>query len=342
VSRITVYVPRDSAARALGADETAAALAVEAARRGQALEVVRNGSRGLFWLEPLLEVVTPAGRMAYGPVQADDVPALLDAGALQGGAHALGLGPVDLIPYLAAQRREVFARAGVTDPLSLADYAAHGGWAGLRAALAQDGAAVVEQVLASGLRGRGGAAFPAGIKWRTVRGAAGARKHIVCNADEGDSGTFSDRMLMEGDPYALLEGMAIAGLAVGAAEGWIYVRSEYPDAIDTLQEAVSRATAAGWLGDSVAGSGRACARPSAATSAARRRRCSRAWRAGAASCAPSRRCRRWPACSASPRWCTTSSHWPACRRCWRRAPPPTRRWAAGARAARCRSSWPAM
>ena len=257
MSRITVYVPRDSAARALGADETAAALVVEAARRGLALDVVRNGSRGLFWLEPLLEVATPAGRVAYGPVQAADVPGLLDAGALQGAPHALGLGLVEQLPYLAKQRREVFARVGITDPLSLADHEAHGGWAGLRAALAMDGAAVVEQVLASGLRGRGGAAFPAGIKWRTVRAAAGARKHIVCNADEGDSGTFSDRMLMEGDPYSLLEGMAIAGLAVGAAEGWIYVRSEYPDAIAVLNEAIARATAAGWLGDSVAGSGRA-------------------------------------------------------------------------------------
>ncbi len=231
MSRITVSIPRDSAARALGADDTAAALVVEAARRGLAIDL--------------------------GPVQAADVPALLDAGALQGAPHALGHGRTDLIPYLARQRREVFARAGLSDPLSLADHEAQGGWAGLRAALAMDGAAVVEQVLASGLRGRGGAAFPAGIKWRTVRGAAGARKHVVCNADEGDSGTFSDRMLMEGDPFTLLEGMAIAGLAVGAAEGWIYVRSEYPDAIAVLQEAIARATAAGWLGDSVAGSGRA-------------------------------------------------------------------------------------
>jgi formate dehydrogenase iron-sulfur subunit len=116
---------------------------------------------------------------------------------------------------------------------------------------------VVEQVLASGLRGRGGAAFPAGIKWRTVRGAAGAVKHVVCNADEGDSGTFSDRLVMEGDPYLLIEGLLIAGLAVGATQGWIYVRSEYPDAVTTLQEAIARAQAAGWLGDSVAGSGRA-------------------------------------------------------------------------------------
>ncbi len=255
--RVTVFVPRDSAARALGADETAAALVVEAARRGLAIDLVRNGSRGLFWLEPMVEVATPAGRLAYGPVQAADVPGLLDAGLLQGAPHVLGQGPTDAIPYLARQRREVFARVGLTDPLSLSAYQAHGGWAGLRAALAQDGAAVVEQVLDSGLRGRGGAAFPAGIKWRTVRGAPGVRRHIVCNADEGDSGTFSDRMLMEGDPYALLEGMAIAGVAVGASQGWIYVRSEYPDALATLQEAIARATAAGWLGDNVAGSRRA-------------------------------------------------------------------------------------
>jgi formate dehydrogenase iron-sulfur subunit len=257
VSRVTVYVPRDSAARAVGADETAAALVIEAARRGLEIELVRNGSRGLFWLEPLIEVATPAGRIAYGPVQAEDVPALLDAGLLQGAPHALGHGRVDDIPYLARQQREVFSRLGLADPLSLADYAAHGGWAGLQAALALPGEAVVEQVLASGLRGRGGAAFPAGIKWRTVRGAAGAVKHVVCNADEGDSGTFSDRLVMEGDPYLLIEGLLIAGLAVGATQGWIYVRSEYPDALAALQEAIGRAQAAGWLGDSVAGSGRA-------------------------------------------------------------------------------------
>jgi formate dehydrogenase iron-sulfur subunit len=257
VSRVTVYVPRDSAARAVGADETAAALVIEAARRGLEIELVRNGSRGLFWLEPLIEVATPAGRIAYGPVQAEDVPALLDAGLLQGAPHALGHGRVDDIPYLARQQREVFSRLGLADPLSLADYAAHGGWAGLQAALALPGEAVVEQVLASGLRGRGGAAFPAGIKWRTVRGAAGAVRHVVCNADEGDSGTFSDRLVMEGDPYLLIEGLLIAGLAVGATQGWIYVRSEYPDAVTTLQEAIARAQAAGWLGDSVAGSGRA-------------------------------------------------------------------------------------
>ncbi len=200
MNRITVFVPRDSAARALGADDTAAALVVEAARRGIAVDIVRNGSRGLFWLEPLVEVATPAGRNAYGPVQAADVPALLDAGLLQGAPHALGHGDIGTHAFLARQQREVFARVGLGDPLSLAAFEQQGGWAGLRAALAMDGAAVVEQVLASGLRGRGGAAFPAGIKWRTVLAAQAAQKYIVCNADEGDSGTFSDRMLMEGDP----------------------------------------------------------------------------------------------------------------------------------------------
>ena len=259
---VRVFLPCDSGARAAGADEVAQALQAEAARRGTALELVRNGSRGLFWLEPLLEVQTPAGRVGFGPVTVDDVGPLLDAGALdplRAGRveHPLALGLVDALPYLKRQQRLTFARMGITDPLSLADYEAHGGWAGLRAALAMGGDGIVAQVLDSGLRGRGGAAFPAGIKWKTVRAAAGAQKYVVCNADEGDSGTFSDRMTMEGDPYLLIEGMAIAGIAVGATRGYIYVRSEYPDAIAVLNQAITRATDAGWLGASVAGSGHA-------------------------------------------------------------------------------------
>lgn len=248
---VRVYVPRDAAALACGADEVAAAIASACAERGLAVDIVRNGSRGLFWLEPLVEVATPQGRIAYGPVAVADVPGLLDAGLLHGGAHALCHGPVDAIPYLARQERLTFARMGVTDPLSLADYEAHGGWAGLRRAQALGGAAVVDEVLQSGLRGRGGAAFPAGIKWKTVRAAGGPQKYVVCNADEGDSGTYSDRMTMEGDPFMLIEGMAIAALAVGATQGFIYIRSEYPHAIATMTEAIARATAAGWLGDAL-------------------------------------------------------------------------------------------
>ncbi|WIT12848.1 NADH-ubiquinone oxidoreductase-F iron-sulfur binding region domain-containing protein [Paucibacter sediminis] len=252
-----IFVPRDSAALAVGADDVAAALQREAAQRGLAIELVRNGSRGLFWLEPLVEVATPAGRIAYGPVAPEDVPALLDAGLLAGGAHALRQGATDDIPYLARQERLTFARMGITDPLSLADYEAHQGWAGLRRALALDGAAIVQEVTQSGLRGRGGAAFPAGIKWRTVQQTAAEQKYIVCNADEGDSGTYSDRMTLEGDPFMLIEGMAIAALAVGATRGYIYIRSEYPHAIATMQEAIRRASAAGFLGASICGSGHA-------------------------------------------------------------------------------------
>ena len=254
---VKVFVPRDAAALAVGADAVAAMLQAECARRGLAVELVRNGSRGMFWLEPLVEVATPRGRVAYGPVTAEDVPGLLDAGLLHGGAHALSLGPTEQIPFLAKQERLTFRRMGVTDPLSLDDYAAHEGWEGLRRALALDGAAIVEQVTQSGLRGRGGAAFPAGIKWKTVLQAGAAQKYVVCNADEGDSGTFSDRMVMEGDPYMLIEGMAIAALAVGATRGYVYIRSEYPHAIATMHEAMARAEAAGFLGASVCGSGRA-------------------------------------------------------------------------------------
>ena len=254
---VRVFVPADSSALAVGAGEVALAIAAQAAGRGSAIELVRNGSRGLSWLEPLVEVATPAGRVAYGPVTVADVPGLLDAGFLAGADHPLALGLTDEIPYLKKQERLTFARVGVTDPLSLADYTAHGGFAGLRAALALTPGEIVAAVTESGLRGRGGAAFPAGIKWQTVLAAAGDEKYVVCNADEGDSGTFSDRLLLEGDPFCLIEGMLIAGLAVGARKGYIYLRSEYPHAWKTLNAAILRAREAGLIGDDVLGSGRA-------------------------------------------------------------------------------------
>ncbi|WP_235839885.1 formate dehydrogenase beta subunit [Derxia lacustris] len=252
-----VYVPRDSAALAVGADAVAAAITAEAHKRGLEVRIVRNSSRGLFWLETLVEVLTANGRVAYGPVEVDDVPSLFDAGFLQGGAHTLGHGITEQIPYLAKQERLTFARMGITDPLSIADYEAHGGLEGLRRAVAMSSADIVKEVTDSGLRGRGGAAFPAGIKWKTVLAAQAEQKYVVCNADEGDSGTFSDRMTMEGDPFMLIEGMTIAALAVGATRGYIYIRSEYPHAVATMTEAIARAESAGWLGENVAGSGRA-------------------------------------------------------------------------------------
>lgn len=251
-----VYVPRDSSALGLGAEQVAAAIRAEAALRGAEIQLVRNGSRGLYWLEPMVEVETPAGRVAYGPVAPADVASLFDAGFLEGKTHALSQGMTAEIPYLKNQERLTFARVGITDPVSLDDYVAHEGYRGLRRALTLEPAAIVEEVTESGLRGRGGAAFPTGIKWRTVLGAPSDQKYIVCNADEGDSGTFSDRMVMECDPFVLIEGMTIAGLAVGATQGYIYLRCEYPHAHVALNEAIAAAKQGGYLGDNLLGSGK--------------------------------------------------------------------------------------
>ena len=248
---VRVYVPRDAAALAVGAEAVAAALV----RHAPDAKLVRTGSRGMFWLEPLIEVDTPEGRIGYGPVAAEDVPALLAAGLLAGGAHPLRIGRPEEHPFLARQTRLTFARCGIVDPLCIEDYRAHGGYAGLARALAIGPAASLEEVVQSGLRGRGGAGFPTGIKWRTVAQTEAAQKYIVCNADEGDSGTFSDRMIMEGDPFVLIEGMTIAGHAVGATRGYVYVRSEYPHAIAAFGDALDIARATGHLGADVMGSG---------------------------------------------------------------------------------------
>ncbi len=254
---IRVFVPSDTTARSVGADAVAAAIETLAAQRGVELEIIRNGSRGLYWLEPLIEVDVAGQRVAYGPVVADDVASLFDAGFETGGAHAKRLGPTDSIPYLAAQDRLTFARVGLIDPASLDDYRAHEGYRGLEAALALSGQAMVDAVKESGLRGRGGAGFPTGIKWQTVLDTPAEQKFVVCNADEGDSGTYADRMIMESDPFVLIEGMTIAGLAVGATRGYIYLRAEYPQAIRAMNAAIAAAVQAGYLGKNVCGSGRA-------------------------------------------------------------------------------------
>ncbi|SFI57278.1 formate dehydrogenase beta subunit [Phyllobacterium sp. CL33Tsu] len=251
---VTFYVPRDSGALALGAERVAKVLQSEIDSRGLDARIVRNGSRGMYWLEPLVEVETLSGRVAYGPVKASEVPALLDNGMGEGRVHPLWLGLTDQLPFLARQTRLTFARCGIIDPVSLEDYRAHDGLKGLENALTLAPAEIVAQVTESGLRGRGGAGFPTGIKWKTVLDTAGAQKYIVCNADEGDSGTFADRMIMEGDPFVLIEGMTIAGIATGATKGYVYIRSEYPHAVAVMNEAVEVARRAGVLGKSVLGS----------------------------------------------------------------------------------------
>ncbi len=249
-----VFVPIDAAALALGADEVAAAVQETAEARGIAVDIVRNGSRGMFWLEPMIEAETPEGRIAYGPVEAGDVPSLFDVGFLDGRDHVLRIGKPEEHPFLKRQTRLVFERCGVTDPLCLQDYQAYKGFEGLRRAIAIGPSATIEEVILSGLRGRGGAGFPTGIKWRTVAETSAPQKYIVCNADEGDSGTFADRMIMEGDPYCLIEGMAIAAVATGATRGYVYIRSEYPHAAQTMGEAIVRARREGLLGERLLGS----------------------------------------------------------------------------------------
>ncbi|MGW1681567.1 formate dehydrogenase beta subunit [Saccharopolyspora sp. NPDC002376] len=252
---ITVYVPRDSAATSVGADVVAAALEHEAAAAGHQIRLVRTGTRGMLWLEPLVEVATERGRVGYGPVRAEDVGELVAAGMLEGADDDRCVGLVEELPWMRDQQRLCLARVGVTDPLCPDDYVRHGGLAGLRRALELAPADVIAEVTESGLRGRGGAGFPAGIKWKTVAETAGELKFVCCNADEGDSGTFADRIVLEGDPFCLLEGMAIAAYAVGAQEGYVYLRSEYPDAAAVLREAIETARTESWLGTNVLGSG---------------------------------------------------------------------------------------
>jgi formate dehydrogenase iron-sulfur subunit len=245
-----IFVPRDMLSIAMGADEVAVALA----RAYPDAAIVRNGSRGMAWLEPLIEVETADGRIGYGPIAPEDLPSLVAAGFIAGGAHDKRIGRPEEMPFIARQTRVTFARAGITDPVSLDEYRAHGGLAGLTCALQMTGPDIVEELTKSGLRGRGGAGFPTGIKWRTVMLAQSPQKYIVCNADEGDSGTFADRMVMEADPFLLIEGMIIAGIAVGATRGYVYLRSEYPNAAIIMNEAIAAARREGVLGARVMGS----------------------------------------------------------------------------------------
>ena len=253
---VTVFVSQDAGAVALGADATVQELLNLCGKQGRAVRIVRTGSRGAYWLEPLVEVLTGEGRVAYGPVRDADIPRLLQAGMLDGAVHPLRLGDIGKHPWLHGQQRLTTARLGIIDPGDLDDYLAHGGYSGLSAALAMAPADIVRVITESGLRGRGGAAFPTGIKWKTVHDQPAAQKYIACNADEGDSGTFADRMLMEGDPFSLIEGMTIAALAVGATRGLIYLRIEYPHAARSLAWALTVARRRGYLGENLRGSGK--------------------------------------------------------------------------------------
>ena len=255
MSAAKIYVPRETSAVSVGADEVALEIAREAKRTNTNIQLIRNGSWGASWLEPLVEVEVDGARIAYGNVSNADVAELFAAGLVEGGDHARRLGPTMEIDYLIKQDRWTFWRCGLINPLSLEDFRLHQGFNALEKALAEGPESVLDAVAESGLRGRGGAGFPTGIKWRTVADTNAAQKYIACNADEGDSGTFSDRMLMEGDPLGLIESMAIAGFAVGASKGYIYLRSEYPLTHAILSRALDLARNNGWLGANIQDSG---------------------------------------------------------------------------------------
>ena len=248
-----IFIPRDSSAISLGADKVYQEILNESKNRNIDIDIVRNGSRGLFWLEPMIEVETSKGRVAYGPVAISDVTSLFDSEFFLGNKHQLFLGITEDIKWLKNQERLTYARVGITDPLSTVDYEKWDGFKGLKNSLKLSPEKIVKEIADSGLRGRGGAAFPTGIKWKTVLDAPSEKKYIVCNADEGDSGTISDRMIMENDPFVLIEGMIIAGLAVGADQGYIYLRSEYPHALKILNEAIGTALEKGYLGKNILG-----------------------------------------------------------------------------------------
>tara|TARA_B110000008_G_scaffold49508_1_gene48419 strand:+ start:10432 stop:11985 length:1554 start_codon:yes stop_codon:yes gene_type:complete len=248
-----IYIPIDSTALSLGAEEVYRTILLESKNRNLDIKIIRNGSRGLFFLEPLVEVETDKGRMAYGPVDPSDVASLFDSEFFKGKPHKLCLGLTDEIDWLKNQERLTYARVGITDPINIDDYEKYDGFKGLKNAIKLEPQLIVKEVTDSGLRGRGGAAFPTGIKWQTVLDAPSEKKYIVCNADEGDSGTYSDRMIMENDPFVLIEGMIIAGLAVGADTGYIYLRSEYPHALSVLNKAINIAKENNYLGKNILG-----------------------------------------------------------------------------------------
>lgn len=253
MSGLFARLPQDAAAMALGSEQVARKLKDACRKREIPLALKRTGTRGLFWLEPLLEFDTAQGPIAFGPVEVSDVDAILDS-VVNGTPHAYALGDIERHPFLARQTRLTFARCGKVDPRSISDYTQAGGLEGLTHAIELGPEKIIAAVTESGLRGRGGAGFPAGIKWKSARDAKGARKFVVCNADEGDSGTYADRMLMEGDPFLLIEGMAIAGVAIGATQGYLYIRSEYPHAIAAMSRAIEAARAGALLGKKIHGS----------------------------------------------------------------------------------------
>jgi NADH-quinone oxidoreductase subunit F len=264
-SSIHILIGTATCGRAAGALDVVDAFSKELARRGLKVPIVRVGCSGLCYADPFVAISKPGSlRVAYANITPEVVPRLVEGyvagddpclelalGTLEGGC-----GEAVYIPELPRFERElrlVLRHCGYIDPENINHYVANGGYRGLKKALEMSPEKIIRELEKSGLRGRGGAGFPTHHKWELCRKAEGTPKYVICNADEGDPGAFMDRVILESDPHQVIEGMIIAGYAIGAEQGYIYVRAEYPLAIERVQLALEQAEGLGLLGDSVLG-----------------------------------------------------------------------------------------
>lgn len=228
-----------------------------------AVKLIQTGCHGFCENGPIVTIYPE--NTFYVHVKAGDAKDIVEQHIMKGEVieSLLYMDPVtetrvqtnDEVPFYKKQVRRVLARCGLVDPENINEYIAMDGYQGLAKALTMEPQAVIDEVVASGLRGRGGAGFPTGKKWQFCRNAPGDKKYIICNADEGDPGAFMDRSVLEGDPHSVLEGMCIGGYAIGADEAYIYCRAEYPLAIHRLEVAIKQAEEIGLLGNNILGSG---------------------------------------------------------------------------------------
>ncbi|GAI14344.1 unnamed protein product, partial [marine sediment metagenome] len=266
-SNTYILIGTATCGRAAGALATLEALEKELSRRSIEVKVIQVGCMGLCYAEPLVTISKPDSlrivyhnltpelvpRLIEGYIMSDDPCLELALGILEGGEEESPYIP-ELLRF-EHELRLVLRRCGYIDPKSINHYIANGGYSGLEKALKLQPEEIIEEIKGSGLRGRGGAGFPTGRKWESCRNAKGEPKYVVCNADEGDPGAFMDRVVLESDPQQVIEGMIIAGYAISAKQGYVYVRAEYPLAIECVQTALNQAKEMGFLGDNILGSG---------------------------------------------------------------------------------------
>jgi len=266
--RPLIFIQNATCGLAAGGKELRSVLEEELPRLGVEADVIPTGCIGMCFAEPLVDIKMPGKpRVCYSEVTPKKLREILNSHLVEGkpltdyamgtlgDGRIKGIRPLFDLPVLKPQVRIALRNCGIINPAELDHYLARDGYQGLQRAIKMKPEEVIEEVVASGLRGRGGGGFPTGLKWKFCRAAEGSDKYLICNADEGDPGAFMDRSLLEGDPHAVLEGMCIAAYAIGASHGYIYIRAEYPLAIERLKAALRQMREVGLLGESMLGSG---------------------------------------------------------------------------------------